>query len=305
MASNKSYKNLEFVLLDYNSADGLEEWINKNFTKELRKGQLIFRRTDKPDHFDWSHSKNMAFGVATGDIVCNIDADNFTGPDFAAFINNHFQKNPNSYLSVNYKDNFNIPSDTFGRIACYKKDFEAVGGFDERMKGYGYEDIDFCQRLELLGRKQHFIKDKKYQKAIRHGYEERFSNATELQKIKAVLINYVSPFKSAILFLFKDARCAFGTLLDLDEGMGNPSIEELGWIAGKYHTDDDNNLLIDMPDYSMKLLPRGGNFTDSKGDIYYNVPDKNYLRKLETLYSIIGNHQILVNNMKEKRIRVN
>ena len=305
IASNKGYKNLEFVLLDYNSGDDMAEWVQKNFYKELRGGTLVFSRTDKPTHFKWSHSRNIAFALANGDIVCNIDADNFTGPDFAGFINNHFQKNPNSFLSVNYRDNFNNLSDTFGRITCYKEDFEAIGGFDERMEGYSYEDVDFCLRLKLLGREQHFVRDKRYLGFIKHGYGDRFSHSPETLKTRAILINYVSPFKSRILFLFKDSRFAYGTLQDLNEGMGNPTIKEGKWLIGKSKADKHNNLIIDMPEYSLTLSPRDDNYIDQKGNVYHNIRDEMFRRKLETVYSIVGNHQILVNNMREKRIRVN
>ena len=305
MAANTGYENLEFVLFDYNSGDGLADWVHENFSRELKKGKLIFGSTDTPDHFDRSRSRNMAFRLATGDIVCNVDADNFTGPDFAAFVNRHFQTEPDSYLSVNYKDNLMNFSDTYGRIACLREDFETVGGFDESMEGYGYEDIDLCQRLSLLGRKQYFIVDKKFHKTIRHGYNDRFSRAAGRLKIRAVFVNYRSPFRSGILFLFDDNRCAYGTLQDEDEGMGNPTIEEKRWLTGRYKRDGDNNLIIHLQDYSMELACRKENFKDSEGRVYYKIIDKNYLIKLETLYPIIGNHQILVNNMKEQRVRVN
>ena len=35
---NVDYPNLEFILLDYNSSDGLAEWINKYMIKLLKSG---------------------------------------------------------------------------------------------------------------------------------------------------------------------------------------------------------------------------------------------------------------------------
>jgi hypothetical protein len=37
--------------------------------------------------FKWLRAKNIAHQIATGDIVCNLDADNYTGKDFAFYIN--------------------------------------------------------------------------------------------------------------------------------------------------------------------------------------------------------------------------
>ena len=305
IAFNQRYQKLEFVILDYNSGDGVEGWIRENFVDEIRDERLIFARTSVPGHFDSSRSRNMAFRMATGEIVCNIDADNFTGPDFAAFINNHFQTKPGGFLSVNFRDNFNNYSDTFGRVACMKEDFEATGGFDERMAGYGYEDIDFCQRLVFLGRKPHYITDKKYLKTIRHGYGESFNYARQVLKTRAVFISYLSPFKSSILFLFKNDRCAFGTLIDENEGMGNPTIEEGRWLSGQYSAGKNNSLSVHLPSGSMVLTKRDGHLITRQGDVYHKITDKAFLEKMEMSYSIIGNHQIYVNNRKAGKITVN
>ena len=35
-----------------------------------------------------------------------------------------------------------------GRIMCLKKDFIEIGGMDESMTGWGYEDCDFMRRFE-------------------------------------------------------------------------------------------------------------------------------------------------------------
>lgn len=305
MNSNKAYPNLEFVLLDYNSSDGLDAWIYKNFTKELSDGRLIFKRTDQPKYFQRSHSRNMAFKLATGDIVCNMDADNFAGSNFAEYINKHFQKNQSSFLSVNYNDKLNNISDTFGRIACFKKDFEEIGGFDERMSGYGYEDIDFCNRLRLLGREQHFVKESIYLKAIRHDAQERFGNENQQSGIKQVYINYISPIHSKIIFLFKDDHCAFGTLQDINEGLGNPTIQEGQWISGEFKIDDEKKIIVKAENQQMVFHQKDDTLIDDKGRVYYKILDKLFLTKLEAHYTIIGNHQIMVNNMNEERIKVN
>ena len=38
-----------------------------------------------------------------------------------------------------------------GRICLHRSHFEAVGGYDERMTGWGAEDEDLGRRLQLLG----------------------------------------------------------------------------------------------------------------------------------------------------------
>src|SRR5690606_26363819 len=41
-------RNVEFVLLDYNSGDGMGEWVKQNLKKEMQFGRLIYFRTEEP-----------------------------------------------------------------------------------------------------------------------------------------------------------------------------------------------------------------------------------------------------------------
>src|SRR5580704_1798101 len=40
IADNRDYPNLEFVLLDYNSTDGLGEWVRHELSEEIASGRL-------------------------------------------------------------------------------------------------------------------------------------------------------------------------------------------------------------------------------------------------------------------------
>ena len=79
ICDNLVYENLEFILLDYNSTDGLENWAKNDLKNYIEKGILKYYRTSEPNSFHRSHSRNVAMKLASGDIVCNLDADNFLG----------------------------------------------------------------------------------------------------------------------------------------------------------------------------------------------------------------------------------
>ena len=303
--ANKDYANIEFIVLDYNSSDGLEEWINENYQEDLSAGKLVFKRTNEPARFLWSHSKNMVHKVATGDIVCNVDADNFTGQGFATYLNEHFQKKPNSFLSVNYNDKINHLSDTFRRIACFKKDFEATGGYDERMRWYGYEDNDFCERFKRMGKEQCFIEEKEYLDAIQHDAADRFKNNTKVTNLKSVYIKYVSPLTSKIMFLFNDGNCLLGTIEDFNKGLGTPTINEGQWNPGTYRFSRGNKLGVHTGEKVKQYQLNKGNLIDDKSQIYYQITDEKFLKNLEVQYTIIANHQILVENLERGIIKVN
>ena len=42
---------VEFVVLDYNSQDGLEEWIAQSMMKYIEMGILVYYRTTEPVHY--------------------------------------------------------------------------------------------------------------------------------------------------------------------------------------------------------------------------------------------------------------
>src|ERR1700748_3109986 len=73
---NMDYPNVEFVVLNYNSRDDMDNWIKYNMMDYIRSGILKYYKTTEPAYFDRSHSKNMALRLATGDILCMVDADN-------------------------------------------------------------------------------------------------------------------------------------------------------------------------------------------------------------------------------------
>ena len=75
---NKDYQNLEFVLLDYNSNDGLDKWVKTEMMQHIESGRLNYYRTDEPKYFCPNHSQNVTFKLAQNKIVANVDSDNFT-----------------------------------------------------------------------------------------------------------------------------------------------------------------------------------------------------------------------------------
>jgi glycosyltransferase involved in cell wall biosynthesis len=204
IADNRDYPNVEFVVLDYNSSDGLEEWIVDEMSEYIKSGVLKYYKTTEPEYFDRSHSRNVLFKLADGDILCNLDADNYTGKGFATYINNVFNAHENIYLVADTKKRLYFLRNAFGRFCVKKSDFMALRGLDEKMKSYGSETVDFYERLEMAGKKEVVIENTHFLKTISHGDEERISNEFFLKSLKQFFIRYISTEESEILFLYKD-----------------------------------------------------------------------------------------------------
>ncbi len=164
---NKNYGNVEFVLLNYNSPDRLDEWVQSYCRRYIELGLLSYYRTTEPKFFHMSHAKNVAHLLAKNDIVCNLDGDNFTGRDYAEHLNEIFVNNPRSCVRCIGGD-----SGSGGRITLMRDEFVDMGGYEEKMMGWGLEDADLWQRTKRRGLTSTFSHGR-FCKCIEHDHDMR------------------------------------------------------------------------------------------------------------------------------------
>lgn len=146
LAHHKDDPNVEFVILDYDSQDGLGEWIKEEMMEHIKSGKLVYCRANGYPKFQMSHSKNCAARLTRGAIICNMDSDNETGAKFAEWLRRAV-KDGRWAGTESFTDDFG------GRQAFRRADFYALGGFDEQMIGWGSDDYDIAVRARLLGLK--------------------------------------------------------------------------------------------------------------------------------------------------------
>jgi hypothetical protein len=177
------YPNIEWILLDYNCPDGTGEWVRNTLGDDLKAGRLTYWRTSGPNDFHFSHSRNMGARLASGKVLCLVDADNFTGQDFAFYVARNLRERSALVGCPMEGDQFVPDGDhgTCGRLAVGMKQFLDVRGYDEGMYGWGYEDIDLFLRLQSSGAKCSPIKAA-YLDCIQHDDEERYA-FTKTKKI--------------------------------------------------------------------------------------------------------------------------
>ncbi|MHC4237148.1 MAG: glycosyltransferase family 2 protein [Planctomycetota bacterium] len=146
MADNLDYPNVEYVILDYNSEDGLGHWVKEYMMEYIENGTLVYVRTEEPNYYSMTHSRNIAFKVASGDIVNNVDADSYTNEGFATYLNRLAHQQPEKAIFGKGKKMLR------GRLGFYRKEFiELLAGYDEELKGYGHDDHDIMHRAWGLG----------------------------------------------------------------------------------------------------------------------------------------------------------
>jgi len=172
---------VEFVLLDYASTDGLAQWVQRELAEYLASGLVVFYQVLGLMAWRVCHAKNIAHRLASGAITCNLDADNFTGPDFARVLSDAFSGDERSFLRAS------SPNGDHGRLAFRKEDFLALGGYDERfIYGWGYDDTDLIARAKSWGLKERFLPRPRISaQFIPHTDAERVCNSVEKDKAES------------------------------------------------------------------------------------------------------------------------
>ncbi|MGH7249638.1 MAG: glycosyltransferase family 2 protein, partial [Minisyncoccia bacterium] len=143
---NEEYPHLEFVVLNYNSKDDMHSFMtSKDMRSYIKSGRVKYMRTRLPEYYSSAHSHNIAFKHASGAIVASVDADNYTGKNFAAYLNRLANICPRQAFFVRGKMRIH------GRIGMYKAEFEELGGYDEDLRGYGFDDHSLMLRAMNAG----------------------------------------------------------------------------------------------------------------------------------------------------------
>jgi hypothetical protein len=320
---NSSYKDLEFILLDYNSTDGLGSYVKRELAGYIKEKRLIYYYTPEPAFFNRSHSRNVVFKLASGDILVNIDADNFTGKDFANYVNYEFQKNNNIFLSTLHTRQLINKTDVLGRICVKKNDFMDIKGYDEKMMNYGFEDNDIMNRLELKGLiNKPIINNPNYFQVISHSIKERINNEYPLLNLQNLLIRHLTPNSSEVVYLFKDKKVTKGIITDNKtyplkhlHGLQQKHLQDyefgvLGntWIQGSWKYEKKNiKMRFDKYECLEYLLNEELKTYTEKASkqIYYLVDDENMIIESIMFFSQLSNRLILQKNLYNRIIKSN
>jgi hypothetical protein len=142
--ANCDYPNLEFVVLNYNSTDDLDSWMRNQMMRHIDSGIINYYHTIEPAFYESGHSKNIAVQVARGDVVTNVDADNYTGVGFASTLNRLAELQAERAVFAPLKS-------LQGRLGFYKREFMELGGYDESLVGYGFDDFNLLHRALCSG----------------------------------------------------------------------------------------------------------------------------------------------------------
>lgn len=187
LADNAGYERCKFLVLDYGDPDHLCGYLKTKHAKEIESGRVVVYSYREPGPFRMAHAKNMAhrLGMIEGaDILCNLDADNFTGAGFAEYIAEcftNYEVEPFLWANRNQPSEVRYPKGCNGRIVVSRNTFLISGGYDEaKYNSWGPDDKDFHHRLRRLEYAPKEIA-RRYLEVVLHNDKMRFREYQHVQ----------------------------------------------------------------------------------------------------------------------------
>lgn len=168
-------KDIEFILVDFDSNDGCSEWVIENCQNYLSSGFLKFFKIINFPYWHASICKNTCHLLGEGEVLVNLDCDNFTGIRGGDKLINIF-KNQDIKLVHQWcrKEWF---SGNYGRIGVRRGLFDKLGGYDESLHNMAYQDTDLIERSKLIFQEGVFnFPHPNYNEAIKNEKEESIKN---------------------------------------------------------------------------------------------------------------------------------
>ena len=132
----------EIIVVDYGCPQGTGDWVETHYP-----GVSVVRVTDDPG-FCVARARNLGAARSSSRWVCFIDADVRINAGWVAWLRGNLH--PKFFYRA-APVNGQRDKDTWGTVACTRKAFEAIEGYDEAFRGWGGEDGDLYMRLAALG----------------------------------------------------------------------------------------------------------------------------------------------------------
>ncbi|WP_058314801.1 glycosyltransferase [Cognatishimia activa] len=155
----------ELIIIDWGSDVPVAETLHKEGIFDPR-----IRLVRAPDEARWilSYAFNLGFRLAKFDKILKVDADIVLSDDF-------FDKNTlieGSFIAGNWREAEQGQEHVNGFFYLHKNDLAEIGGFNEYITTYGWDDDDLYSRLDEIGIKRENVAPSTI-KHLDHSDEER------------------------------------------------------------------------------------------------------------------------------------
>lgn len=134
----------EVIVVDYSCPDHTGDWVEVNFP------DVKVIRVEGQDEFNAPLARNAGVAATSAEWIVLIDGDVRSKPEWMPWMQANLE--PGNYYMAAPVGSVRDP-ETYGTIICRREDFDAVGGYDEVIRGWGGEDGELYQALSRRGLK--------------------------------------------------------------------------------------------------------------------------------------------------------
>jgi glycosyltransferase involved in cell wall biosynthesis len=130
----------EVIIVNYNSPDGLQQWLQEKYSNELFLGKIIEIFVPKVLYYNNPHAKNVGLKEAHGDRILFASADYKPHTGLLTYLNDRFKEG--SFITM------------LTMLYANREDLLKINGFNEELDGWGYDTEEITKRLEKTGKKR-------------------------------------------------------------------------------------------------------------------------------------------------------
>jgi predicted glycosyltransferase involved in capsule biosynthesis len=165
MQSQKNV-NYELMVVDYGDPNDVWRFVIGKVPKLDRSSVLVLENTD---NFNLNRARNFgARWAIKSDILAFVDADVFLADNWLSTVVGLVRQGSHLVTRVGRTNGIT------GTFAVTKDLFNRVNGFDERMNGWGHDEVDFFHRCQELEKSCTY--NSSLVRAINHSDELRMEN---------------------------------------------------------------------------------------------------------------------------------
>lgn len=165
LAEQVGAPTFEVIVCDNGSTDGTADLVRR-WIREARLGEVPLRLVDAGDRPGIPYARNCGIRRSTGRVVAFCDADDEVTPGWVAALARAVGSGlVGGRLRAIEPDGVPRPEATSyglsatpylpfagsGNLGVDRRTLGLVGGFDESLPRYGFEDVDFCWRAQEAG----------------------------------------------------------------------------------------------------------------------------------------------------------
>jgi glycosyltransferase involved in cell wall biosynthesis len=136
----------ECVVVDYSCPQRCGEWVERE-----HPSARVVRVPDQTE-FNYARARNAGAAAAQAPWLCFIDCDFVLVPGFGAVLRQMLRPGCTFHSGKAGPDGVvRLEGPPWGPVLIRAEDFTRVGGYDEVIRGWGYEDNDFVNRTLDIG----------------------------------------------------------------------------------------------------------------------------------------------------------